>query len=148
MINKVTLIGNAGMKPEIKNFENGGRIARLNIATKERIFNRKTEEWQDHTEWHTLIFSGNLVKVVEEYVATGSLIYIEGKLRTRQWTDNNNIKHYSTVIYVDELRLLNRKQAQQEQQEQQEQQAQQKQEQVPVNVPEQMPINDEDDLPF
>lgn len=141
MINKVTLIGNAGMKPEIKNFENGGRIARLNIATKERIFNRKTEEWQDHTEWHTLIFSGNLVKVVEEYVATGSLIYIEGKLRTRQWTDNN-IKRYSTVIYVDELRLLNRKQAQQEQQ------AQQKQEQVPVNVPEQMPINDEDDLPF
>lgn len=109
MVNKVILIGNVGSDPEVRTFEDGGKMARVNIATNERIFNPSTQEWKDHTEWHTLVFNRRTASVVEMYVRKGSQIYVEGRLRTRQWEDENKIRRYSTEINVDELRLLGRR---------------------------------------
>ena len=93
----------------MRTFEDGGKMARVNIATNERIYNPTTQEWKDHTEWHTLTFNRRTANVVEMYVRKGSQIYVEGKLRTRQWEDENKIRRYSTEISVDELRLLGRR---------------------------------------
>ena len=104
MVNKVILVGNVGSDPEVRTFEDGGKMARVNIATNERIYNPSTQEWKDHTEWHTLTFGRRTANVVEMYVRKGSQIYVEGKLRTRQWEDENKIRRYSTEVSVDELR--------------------------------------------
>ncbi len=109
MVNKVILVGNVGSDPEVRTFEDGGKMARVNIATNERIYNPSTQEWKDHTEWHTLTFNRRTANVVEMYVRKGSQIYVEGKLRTRQWEDENKIRRYSTEVSVDELRLLGRR---------------------------------------
>ncbi len=109
MVNKVILVGNVGSDPEVRTFEDGGKMARVNIATNERIYNPSTQEWKDHTEWHTLTFGRRTANVVEMYVRKGSQIYVEGKLRTRQWEDENKIRRYSTEVSVDELRLLGRR---------------------------------------
>lgn len=106
MINKVILVGNAGGDPEVRNFENGGKLARVTIATNEQIYNPTTQERRDHTEWHTLIFNRSLATVVENYVRKGSQIYVEGKLRTRDWSDANGVKHRTTEISVDTMKLL------------------------------------------
>ena len=109
MVNKVILVGNVGSDPEVRTFEDGGKMARVNIATNERIYNPSTQESRDHTEWHSLIFNRRTSNVVEMYVRKGSQIYVEGKLRTRQWEDENKIRRYSTEVHVDELRLLGRR---------------------------------------
>lgn len=109
MVNKVILVGNTGGDPEVRNFENGGKLARVNIATNEQIYNPSTQERRDHTEWHTLVFNRSLASVVEMYVKKGSQIYVEGKLRTRDWTDANNVSHRSTEVHVDTMRMLGRR---------------------------------------
>lgn len=106
MINKVILIGNVGADPEVRNFENGGKLARVNIASTEQIYNPSTGERRDHTEWHTLIFNRSLAGVVELYVRKGRQIYVEGKIRSREWTDAQGVKHRSIEIHVDTMRML------------------------------------------
>ncbi|MFI3268718.1 MAG: single-stranded DNA-binding protein [Rikenellaceae bacterium] len=110
MINKVILVGNTGSDPEVRNFENGGKIARVNVATTEQIFNPTTNERKDHTEWHTLIFKNSLAGVVEMYVRKGRQLYIEGKLRNREWSDAQGVKHRSVEIHVDTMKMLGNRQ--------------------------------------
>ena len=103
-VNKVILIGNLGADPEIKSFQNGGKIANLRIATSENWKDRQTGERKERTEWHTVVInSEGLVGVVERYLKKGSKIYIEGQLRTRKWQDQNGTDRYSTEVSVGGL---------------------------------------------
>ena len=100
-LNKVMLIGNLGADPEIRSFQNGGKVANLRIATSEQWKDRNTGERQERTEWHTVaIFSEGLVNVVERFLKKGSKVYIEGKLQTRKWQDQNGQDRYSTEIVL------------------------------------------------
>ena len=110
MINKVILVGNVGVDPEIRTTESGVKVARVRLATTERIYNRQTNESTDLTEWHTVTLWRGLADVADRYVRKGSQLYIEGRLRTREWTDKDNIKRYSTEILADDMKLLGRRQ--------------------------------------
>ena len=99
-LNKVMLIGNLGADPEIRSFQNGGKVANLRIATSER-WKDKTGEMQERTEWHTVaIFSDGLVNVVERYLRKGSKVFVEGKLQTRKWQDQSGNDRYSTEVVL------------------------------------------------
>ncbi|WP_374531071.1 single-stranded DNA-binding protein [Novosphingobium sp.] len=100
-VNKVILIGNLGADPEVKSFQNGGRIANLRIATSESWKDRQTGERKERTEWHSVVIqSEGLVGVVERYLRKGSKVYIEGSLRTRKWQDQSGNDRYTTEISV------------------------------------------------
>jgi len=100
-LNKVMLIGNLGADPEVKSFQNGGRICNLRIATSENWKDKATGERKERTEWHTVVLqSDGLVGVAERYLRKGSKVYIEGSLRTRKWQDQSGNDRYSTEISV------------------------------------------------
>ena len=110
-VNKVILIGNLGRDPEIRSFQNGGKVCNLRIATSETWKDRSSGERKERTEWHTVaIFSEPLVRVAEQYLRKGSKVYIEGKLETRKWQDQSGQDRYSTEIvlrpYQSELTML------------------------------------------
>ncbi len=109
MINKVILIGNVGADPEVRTIEGGAKVARVRLATTERIYNRQTQETKEHTEWHTITLWRNLADVADRFVRKGSQIYIEGRLRSREWTDQNGAKRYGIEIVADDLKLLGRR---------------------------------------
>ncbi|MBA4008986.1 MAG: single-stranded DNA-binding protein [Erythrobacter sp.] len=103
-LNKVMLIGNLGADPEIRTFGNGGKVANLRIATSEQWKDKATGERKEKTEWHTVaIFSEGLVSVVERYLKKGSKVFVEGKLQTRKWQDQNGQDRYSTEIVIQGL---------------------------------------------
>ncbi len=103
-LNKVMLIGNLGADPEIRSFNNGGKVANLRIATSETWKDRQTGERKEKTEWHTVaIFSEGLVSVVERFLKKGSKVFVEGKLQTRKWQDQNGQDRYSTEIVIQGL---------------------------------------------
>lgn len=107
MVNKVILIGNVGMEPEVRALETGVKMARLRVATSERIYNSSTGERRDHTEWHTVVLWRGQADFAEKYIHKGSQVYIEGKIRSREWTDEaSGTKRYAIEILVDEIRLL------------------------------------------
>ncbi len=100
-LNKVMLIGNLGADPEVRSFQNGGRVANLRIATSETWKDRNTGERQERTEWHSVaIFSEGLVNVVENYLRKGSKVFIEGKLQTRKWQDQSGQDRYTTEVVL------------------------------------------------
>ena len=100
-LNKVMLIGNLGADPEIRSFQNGGKVANLRIATSETWKDRNTGERQERTEWHTVaIFSEGLVNVCERYLKKGSKVFIEGQLQTRKWQDQSGNDRYSTEVVL------------------------------------------------
>lgn len=100
-LNKVMLIGNLGADPEIRSFQNGGRVANLRLATSENWKDKNTGERRERTEWHTVaIFSEGLVNVVENYLKKGSKVFIEGKLQTRKWQDQSGNDRYSTEVVL------------------------------------------------
>src|SRR5690349_5631911 len=100
-LNKVMLIGNLGADPEVKSFQNGGRICNLRIATSENWKDKNTGERKERTEWHTVVLqSDGLVGVAERYLRKGSKVYIEGQLRTRKWQDQSGNDRYSTEVSV------------------------------------------------
>ncbi len=113
-VNKVILVGNLGADPEVKSFQNGGRIANLRLATSESWNDRNTGQRQERTEWHNVVIDNdNLVRVAEQYLRKGSKVYIEGQLRTRKWQDRDGNDRYTTEVYVGrfrgELTLLDRR---------------------------------------
>lgn len=111
MINKVILVGNVGADPEVRTLENGTKCARIRLATTERVYNKEKNETKDVTEWHSITLWRGLADVVDRYVRKGSQLYIEGKLRTREY-EKNGVKHYATEIVGEELKMLGRKEAQ------------------------------------
>ncbi len=100
-LNKVMLIGNLGADPEVRSFQNGGKVCNLRIATSESWKDKQTGERKEKTEWHTVsIFSEGLVNVAENYLRKGSKVYIEGKLQTRKWQDQSGNDRYSTEVVL------------------------------------------------
>ncbi|HEV2600201.1 single-stranded DNA-binding protein [Sphingopyxis sp.] len=100
-VNKVILVGNLGADPEIKSFQNGGKIANIRIATSEQWKDRMSGERKERTEWHNVVVNGDgLVGVVERYLKKGSKVYIEGSLRTRKWQDRDGNDRYTTEIVI------------------------------------------------
>jgi len=100
-VNKVILVGNLGADPEVKSFQNGGRIANLRIATSESWKDKATGERKDRTEWHSVVVqSDGLVGVVERFLRKGSKVYIEGQLKTRKWQDQSGNDRYTTEVSV------------------------------------------------
>lgn len=122
-LNKVQLIGSLGADPEVRSFQNGGRICNLRIATSESWKDKQTGERKERTEWHSVaITSDGLVSVAESYLRKGSKVFVEGQLRTRKWQDQSGNDRYSTEIilqgYDAKLIMLGGKpQSQNEQQE-------------------------------
>ncbi len=109
MVNKVILIGNVGQDPDVRSLDGGVKVARIRLATTEKIYNQATKESKDHTEWHTITLWRGLADVADRYVRKGSQIYIEGRIRTREWTDRDNQKRTGVEILADELKLLGRR---------------------------------------
>ena len=100
-VNKVILLGNLGRDPEVRTFQNGGKVCNLRIATSERWRDRNTGENRERTEWHSVaIFSEGLVRVAEQYLKKGSKVYIEGQLETRKWQDQSGQDRYSTEVVL------------------------------------------------
>ncbi|MBS9476455.1 single-stranded DNA-binding protein [Ancylobacter radicis] len=110
-VNKVILIGNLGRDPEVRTFQNGGRVCNLRIATSETWRDKASGERKERTEWHSVvIFNENLLKVAEQYLRKGTKVYIEGQLETRKATDQNGGERYFTEVvlraYRGELTIL------------------------------------------
>jgi single-strand DNA-binding protein len=100
-VNKVILVGNLGADPEVRQFNNGGQVCNLRIATSETWRDKSTGERKEKTEWHNVaIFSEGLVKVAQSYLRKGSKVYIEGKLQTRKWQDQSGADRYTTEIVL------------------------------------------------
>ena len=108
-INKVQLTGNLGNTPEIKNFENGGKLARFSMATKEEYVTRNGEKSAD-TQWHFVTAWGKLAERIESELQKGSFVSVEGRISTRSYTDKNGQKRYSTEIVASDV-VLNQKAA-------------------------------------
>ncbi len=113
-VNKVILIGNLGRDPEVRTFQNGGKVCNLRIATSESWKDRNTGEKRERTEWHSVaIFNDGLVRVAEQYLKKGATVYIEGKLQTRKWQDQSGNDRYSTEVVLQgfdaKLVMLGRK---------------------------------------
>ncbi len=109
MVNKVILIGNVGADPEVRYLEGGTAVANLRLATTERYKNKNGEN-VDQTEWHNIVLWRRLAEVVEKYVRKGSRLYIEGRIRTRSWDDQNGNKRYTTEIWADNMQMLSSRQ--------------------------------------
>lgn len=110
MINKVILVGNVGADPEVRTLEDGAKCAKVRIATTERIYNKEKNESKELTEWHNVTLWRNLADVADKYVHRGSQLYIEGKVRTREYTKNGE-KRYATEIVADEIKMLGKREA-------------------------------------
>ena len=110
-VNKVIILGNLGMDPEVRSFPNGGKVCNLRIATSENWKDRNTGERREKTEWHSVaIFSEPLVRIAEQYLKKGSKVYIEGQLETRKWQDQSGQDRYTTEVvlrpYTSTLTML------------------------------------------
>jgi single-strand DNA-binding protein len=100
-VNKVILIGNLGADPEVRTFQNGGKVCNIRVATSEQWKDKNTGERQERTQWHTVaIFNEGLVRIAEQYLKKGSKVYIEGQLETRKWQDQSGEDRYSTEVVL------------------------------------------------
>ncbi|MDL2230375.1 single-stranded DNA-binding protein [Alistipes sp. OttesenSCG-928-L06] len=110
MVNKVILVGNVGADPEVRTLENGTKVARIRVATTERFFNRDSQERREHTEWHNVTLWRGLADVVDKYIRKGSQVYIEGRIRSREWEDQaTGTKRYGYEIVADVMNMLGRR---------------------------------------
>ncbi len=108
-VNKVILVGNVGKDPEVRYLDNDVAVANFTLATTERGFTtRSGQEVPERTEWHNIVAWRHLAKLSENYIKKGMKLYIEGKIRTRSWEDQNGVKRYTTEIFADEIELPRR----------------------------------------
>jgi single-strand DNA-binding protein len=113
-VNETVLIGNLGKDPEIRTFQNGGRVAHFSLATSESWKDKKTGERKEKTEWHQVaIMAEGLVTVAEKYLKKGAKVYVKGRLETRKWADKDGVERYATEVvlrpYRGDLVMLDRK---------------------------------------
>lgn len=156
-VNKVILIGNLGQDPEIRYMQNGKAVANLSIATSES-WNDQQGQKQERTEWHRLTAYDKLAEIIGEYVKKGSKIYVEGKLQTRKWQDQQGQDKYTTEVIINQMQMLDGKkdggsgggqQQAQPQQRQPQQQYQQPQQRAPAQAQHTpQPVDYDDDIPF
>lgn len=109
-VNKVILVGTLGRDPETKTFPNGGSLTQFSIATSEVWTDKTSGERKEQTEWHRIVLHNRLGEIAQQFLRKGSKVYIEGSLRTRQWTDQNGQERYSTEIRGDQMQMLDARQ--------------------------------------
>ncbi|MEG2446146.1 MAG: single-stranded DNA-binding protein, partial [Acinetobacter sp.] len=109
-VNKVILVGTLGKDPETKTFPNGGSLTQFSIATSESWTDKTSGERKEQTEWHRIVLHNRLGEIAQQYLHKGSKVYIEGSLRTRQWTDQNGQERYSTEVRGDSMQMLDSRQ--------------------------------------
>ncbi|WP_173912127.1 single-stranded DNA-binding protein [Acinetobacter sp. Marseille-Q1618] len=109
-VNKVILVGTLGRDPETKTFPNGGSLTQFSIATSESWTDKNTGERKEQTEWHRIVLHNRLGEIAQQYLRKGSKVYIEGSLRTRQWTDQNGQERYTTEIRGEQMQMLDSRQ--------------------------------------
>ncbi len=105
-INKVILVGNLGNDPETRYMPNGNAVTNITIATSDSWKDKQSGEQQERTEWHRVVFFNRLAEIVGEYLRKGSQVYVEGRLQTRKWQDNNGNDRYTTEIVANEMQML------------------------------------------
>jgi single-strand DNA-binding protein len=105
-INKAIIVGHLGKDPEVRYTANGGAVANVTIATTEQWRDKQSGEQQEKTEWHRVVFFGRLGEIAGEYLKKGSQVYVEGRLQTRKWQDNNGQDRYTTEIVANEMQML------------------------------------------
>ncbi|KMY86836.1 Single-stranded DNA-binding protein [Candidatus Paraburkholderia calva] len=105
-VNKVILVGNLGADPETRSLPSGDAVANIRLATTDRYRDKASGEFKELTEWHRVAFFGRLAEVVRDYLKKGSSVYIEGRIRTRKWTDQSGQERYSTEIVADQMQML------------------------------------------
>jgi single-strand DNA-binding protein len=108
-VNKVILIGNLGKDPEVRYLESGVPVANFSLATSETFKDKNTGERRDITDWHNIVLWRGLATVAEKYLKKGMKVYIEGKIKTRSWTDENNQTRYTTEVVADQMTMLTNK---------------------------------------
>lgn len=109
-VNKVLIIGNLGNNPEMRQMPNGDAVATISVATSESWTDKQTGEKREQTEWHRIVFFRRQAEVCGQYLKKGSKVYVEGKLRTRKWQDQNGQERYLTEIIGDSLQMLDSRQ--------------------------------------
>jgi single-strand DNA-binding protein len=107
-VNKVILVGNLGKDPEVRYLENGVSVARFPIATSETFTDKNSGEKREITDWHNIVLWRGLAKIAESYLKKGMKVYIEGKLKTRSWQDDNQQTKYATEIIADQMIMLSK----------------------------------------
>jgi single-strand DNA-binding protein len=105
-VNKVILIGNLGQDPEVRYMPNGNAVANITVATTETWKDRNTGENQERTEWHRVVLFRRLAEIAGEYLKKGAKVYLEGKLQTRKWQDQNGQDRYTTEVIADQMQML------------------------------------------
>lgn len=105
-VNKAILIGNVGADPEVRAMTSGDSICTLSVATSERWKDKNSGEQKEATEWHRVVLFGKLAEIAESYITKGSTVYIEGKIKTRKWTDKEGVDRYTTEIHAETMRML------------------------------------------
>jgi len=126
-VNRVILVGNLGQDPEVRFMPNGGAVANFTIATSEQWKDKQTGEQQERVEWHKLVCYGKLAEICGEYLKKGSKIYVEGRLQTRKWQNQQGQDQYTTEIVFDDMQMLDSKPSLNQQQSAQHQGFQQQQ---------------------
>ena len=109
MLNKVTLIGRLGADPEVRYMPSGGAVTNIGLATTRRWKDRQSGERREETEWHRVAFFNRIAEIAGEYLRKGSLVYIEGRIRTRKWQDQNGQDRYTTEIIAEQMQMLDSK---------------------------------------
>jgi single-strand DNA-binding protein len=115
MLNKAQIIGRVGRDPEVRYLTSGDAVVNVSVATSERWKDKQTGEVKEATEWHRVNFFGRLAEIAGEYIQQGTLIFVEGKIKTRKWTDKDGVERYSTEIMGETMKLLSSKQGTQPQ---------------------------------
>lgn len=105
-VNKVILVGNLGQDPEVRYTANGAAVANITVATSEQWTDKQSGQKQEKTEWHRVVLFGRLGEIAGEYLRKGSQVYLEGKLQTRKWQDQNGQDRYTTEIVANEMQML------------------------------------------
>lgn len=105
-VNKVILVGNLGLAPEIRHMPSGEAVCTLSVSTSETWKDKTTGERKEATEWHKVVLFGRLAEVADQYLYKGASVYIEGSLRARKWTDRGGVERYSTEIRADTMKML------------------------------------------
>ena len=105
-VNKVIIVGNVGRDPETRYMPSGDAVTNISVATSDRYKDKQTNEMKETTEWHRVAFFGKLAEIAGQYLKKGSQVYVEGKLRTRKYTDQAGVEKYSTEIVADSMQML------------------------------------------
>ena len=105
-LNKITIIGNLGKDPEMRTFPSGDAVANVTIATTDKWKDKQSGEMREATEWHRVVFNNRLAEIAGQYLRKGSLVYVEGSLRTRKWTDQSGVEKFTTEIRADQMQML------------------------------------------